>query len=146
MKRLPVKVKSVVVARKFDPEQTDLLEFLAHSETQRVIGTMKSSVDCISCSSFRDTMDLLEECGLGQSCVPLSLGGDYFYHLQFSEWIRERMSREGPMSLAPPIRNSSIANAVASKMATKPLLALEADTNTPSVLENVRNKFNEFAA
>ena len=108
------KMKNIVVARSFDHGQEHMLDYLAFEQerqSEKNFGRAKYVIG----NSLRETLNLLEENGLDRSCIPLALGGDYFYSTQFNEWIRERLSIEGSMLSAPPVRNTSTANAVASK-------------------------------
>ena len=108
---LPWTCKKVAVARSFDPDQDELLDYSAF-HVQRLAEKVFGSADYIIGDSVRSTLNLLEENGMDRACIPVAMGGDYFYHQHFDKWIRARISAEDAMAAAPPIRNSATANAV----------------------------------
>ena len=78
---------------------------------------------CIVGESVRATLDSLEDHGLDRACIPVAMGGDYFYYQQFNQWICARLSIEDAMVCAPPRRNRFVAK----RMLTAPNVASEGE-------------------
>eukprot|EP00977_Amphora_coffeiformis_P027781 scaffold34644_cov283-Amphora_coffeaeformis.AAC.1 len=113
---IPIKAKKLVLVTAFTPGEEHLQDYhdAQYQEThqKRSETVFQKTARYVIGQSIRETIRLLEEEGLDRSCIPLRLGGDYFYTKQFDDWIRERLSVEDCMGGAPPVRNSGILNAV----------------------------------
>lgn len=134
-------MKNNLIARSFDAGQEHMLDFLAFQQerlSEKHFGRAKFVIG----DSVRSTVNMLEENGLDRACIPLALGGDYFYYTHFNDWIRERLSVEGSMLAAPPVRNACAANAAAYRAEqekTKAQANDDRDTITTSTLTTTRN-------
>eukprot|EP00977_Amphora_coffeiformis_P001629 scaffold310_cov168-Amphora_coffeaeformis.AAC.24 len=106
-----VKIKDILVARTFESGEEHQLDYLAFQQERQATRRFGRGNFVIG-NSLRETLNRLEESGLDRACVPLALGGDIFYSKHFHEWIRERLSIEGSMISAPPVRNTRTANVV----------------------------------
>jgi len=111
---LPFKTKKIVVGRSYEPDREHLVDYMGFHQ-HRLSQTIFGSSEIVSGKSVRDTVNGLEEKGLDRRCIPLSFGGDYVYYENFNDWIRSRLTIEGAMTGAPPVRNTATANAVASR-------------------------------
>eukprot|EP00977_Amphora_coffeiformis_P011290 scaffold2719_cov153-Amphora_coffeaeformis.AAC.2 len=135
---LPFKTKKVVVGRLFEPDREHLVEYMGFHQ-HRVSQTVFGSSEIVFGNSVRDTINGLEEKGLERACIPLSFGGDYVYYEKFNNWIRSRLSIEGAMIGAPPVRNTATANEVASRglsdLVSKALISM-ATTGTQDEEDN----------
>lgn len=114
---LPMKSNYVVVAKAFSPEDDHLLDYSAR-QVQLLGKKSFGSSDIIHGNSIRGTLELLEQRGIDRQHIPVTMGGDYFYHQKFDDWVRTRLSLEDAMIAAPPIRNTATANAATARIRT----------------------------
>ena len=117
MSSVAFKIKKAIIARAFEPGREHLFEYLAFHQQRHYEINYRLGTQNIMGDSLRHTLDLLEENGLDRSCIPVALGGDYFYS-QFDNFIRTRLSCEDAsmMAAAPPIWNSATANNVVARI------------------------------
>jgi len=113
---VPVQAKKLVLVTAFAPGEEHLRDYreaqYQRQQQARTESVFQKRSRYIIGQSIRETIRLLEEEGIDRSCIPMKLGGDYFYTKQFDDWIRTRLSMEDCMGAAPPVQNSSIVNAV----------------------------------
>ena len=116
---LPIRIKKIVVGRTFELGREHLLEYLAYAKQRQASLNLRKPAECVTGDSIKSTLEALQERGIDPSLVPLEMGGDYFYSRDFDAWVTQRLTTEGAMDAAPPIRNTEIAHAVAARQASE---------------------------
>ena len=98
----PVKISKVTVAQAFEPNKTELLDFLRF-QTSSVIGMVsRLPVLEIYSNSVTGTVQKLEASyNIPKQYIPTSLGGDMSIDTKMAEWIRSRLSIEEVSSISP---------------------------------------------
>jgi hypothetical protein len=124
---VPALVRNLIVAQAFEPGDENMLDYFSYLTVQHIEKRTGHSSQIVVGSSVRDTLHRLEERGLDVDCIPVHMGGNYFYSRQFAEWIRARLSIEDAMSAAPPAAHLVLS---ANSAGTRPFIATIRKRNT----------------